>query len=133
MPVDLVQRFSRTPLAADLTLNCLHVRVATNCQLLLDRLAVASTSEDHHQEAPVVTWRIVVEDEPEASDRTPYSFSHDGLSLIRIAHGSFLAGDRHARIGISFISKELVDEAHLFDLYFFPALVSIVAEMKARA
>lgn len=136
MPVDLVQRFSRTPLVADLILNCVPVRVATNSQLLLDRLVVASTtSKQHHQGVSVVEWRIVVEDEQDASSSEPasYGFTHDGLSLIRIAHRSFLASDRQTRLGISFISRELIEEAHLFDLYFFPALMSIMAEMKQSA
>lgn len=134
MPVDLVQRFSRTPFVADLTLNCVPVRVATNSQLLLDRLVASTTDKEQHQGVSVVEWRIVVEDEGDASDRAlaPHSFTQDGLSIIRIAHRSFLASDRQARLGISFISGKLLEEAHLFDLYFFPALMSIMAQMKER-
>jgi hypothetical protein len=135
MPVDLVQRFSRTPFVADLTLNCVPVRVATNSQLLLDRLVVVSTTDkEHHQGVSVVEWRIVVEDEGDVSDGAPapHSFTQDGLSIIRIAHRSFLASDRQARLGISFISGKLLEEAHLFNRYFFPALMSITAQMKER-
>jgi hypothetical protein len=135
MLLDLVKRFSPTPLAGILTLNGMSVRVATNYDLVLDRLRAASTgSGADGGNLPTVNWRIVVERDGDApgDDRTLCGFTHDGLSFIRISHGSFLAGDRRARCGISFVARDLISE-ELFGQYFFPAFMSILCEMKENA
>jgi hypothetical protein len=133
MLLDLVKRFSPTPLVAILTLNGMIVRVATNYHLVLDRLRVASTaSGENRSEPPTVDWRIVMESDGDESDGefTLHGFTHDGLSFIRISHRSFLAGDRQARCGISFVARDVIREERLFGQYFFPALMSILNEMK---
>lgn len=133
MPLDLIKRFSPTPLGATLTVNGATLRVATNDQLLLDWLrAVCDTSGGGSDDTPISDWKILVEDEDEASDceLSLGGFMYDGLSFIRISHRSFIAFDRHARCGISFIDKKLAQNEQLFDEYFLPALTAMLAEMK---
>jgi hypothetical protein len=116
-------------------LNCLPVRVATNCQLVLDRLLAASVAScDHSCGAPAVNLRIVVEERVDASDGELafHSFGHDGLRFIRIAHSSFLAADCQTRLCISFVAMKLIEEEPLFGRYFFPSLISILDEMKDK-
>jgi hypothetical protein len=135
MLLDLVKRFSPTPLAAILKLNGMMVRVATNDHLLLDRLRVASAASGVEISEPTtVDWRIVVERDGGASDIefALNGFTHDGLSFIRISRGSFLAGDCRARRGISFVDSDLITEEHLFGQYFLPALMSMLGEMKEK-
>lgn len=135
MPVDLVQRFSPTPLVAALRLNGDLVRVATNNQLLLDRFRVESTElREDNGDAPTAVWRIVVEldAEPSNGEFVLHNFRHDGLSFIRIAQRSFLAGDRQTQSGISFITSDLIREERLFSKYFLPAFVSILEGMKGE-
>ena len=132
MLIDLVKRFSSTPLAATMNLNGMMVRVATNDQVVLDRLRVASTASGGDISAPAtVDWRIVVERDGDASDIefALNGFTHDGLSFIRISRGSFLAGDLQARCGISFVTSDLITEEHIFGQYFLPALMSMLVEM----
>jgi hypothetical protein len=135
MPVDLVQRFSQTPLVAILRLNGNLVRVATNDQLLLDRFRVESTElREDNGDAPTADWRIVVELDSEQSNGefALHSFEHDGLSFTRIAQRSFVAGDRQTRSGISFITCDLIRAERLFSKYFLPAFVSILEGMKGE-
>ena len=135
MVVDLVKRFSPTPLAATFPLNGLLVRVATNDPLVLDRLRAESAgSGGNSRFAPAVNLRIVVEGEADAFDieSAHHSFTYDGLSFVRIANQSFFAADRQTRSGISFIARNLVEEDQLFAQCVFPALISILSEMKEQ-
>lgn len=134
MIIDLVKRFSATPLAAVFPLNGSLLRVSSNSPLLLDRLRLESSASDQNsRHASVIDWRIVVE----SAGATPdgefirHAFSHDGLSFSRISQASFLAGDRRAGWGVSFITTSLVDEEPLFHRYFLPAFISMIDEMAA--
>lgn len=136
MVIDLVKRFSLTPQVAVFPLNGSLLRVASNSQLLLDRLQAESTaSRADIRNASIMDWRIVVEGEQHASggDFAHHGFKHDGLSFIRIANESFLAFDRLLRIGISFITANLIEEEGLFNEHFMPALTSILDQMKEEA
>ena len=131
MPIDLIRRFAPTPHAAILNLNGMSVRVATNDPSLLDRLRlVRSTDRGGSAESPVSQWTIVVE-EDDASDRdfAFHSFAHDGLSLIRLAQGSFLACDRLAHRGISFIDQSLIQDKQLFLETFLPAFMTMLEDL----
>lgn len=133
MPPDLIQRFNPTPLAATLKVNGATLQVATNDHLLLDRLRTASDAVGRDSDkTPAAEWRIVVEEEDEAPDSvfSLDGLTHGGLSFIRIAHRSFLASDLQTHCGISFIERNLVRDQQLFEQYFFPALLSMIGEMK---
>lgn len=135
MVVDLVHRFSPTPLMAILRIKGTLARIATNNQLLLDRFRAESTElEESSGDAPAADWRIVVEmdAEPSNSEFVVHSLSHDGLSFIRIAQRSFLAGDRKTCSGISFITADLIRNQGLFGQYFLPAFASILQDMKGE-
>ena len=135
MPIDLIRRFAPTPNAANLYLNGMSVRVATNDPLLLDRLRlVCSKDPGENEESPFSQWTIIVE-EDDASDRdfAVHSFAHDGLGLIRLAHGSFLACDRLARRGISFIDQSLIRDKQLFLDTFLPAFVTMNEDLIGRS
>lgn len=135
MVVDLVQRFSPTPLVAILRLNGISARVATNDQLLLDRFRVESTDlVEGCRKTPTAHWRIVVEVDAAAAsgEFALHSFEHDGLSFTRIAERSFLAFDRQTQSGISFVNSALIQEERLFSKYFLPAFVSILEGMKGE-
>lgn len=136
MVVDLVKRFSPTPLAANVPLNGVLVRVATNNSRVLDRLrAEAAGSGVNNRFAPTVDLRIVVEGETDAPgiESAQHSFTYDGLSFVRIANQSFFAADRQTRSGISFLARNLIEEDRLFAECVLPALVSILDEMKEQA
>ena len=136
MPPDLIKRFSVTPFAAVLTLNGVSVRVATNDQLLLDRLqCVSDTTGTGSGLVPRAEWRIVVEEDDADADAefALEGFTHGGLSFVRIAHRSFLAGDLGARCGISFLDKTVIRNEQLFEQYFLRALTSLLGEMKEAA
>ena len=133
MPPDLIKRFSPTPLAATLRVNGATLQVATNDQLLLDWLRIASDAVGRDgDKAPAAAWRIVVEEEDQLADRelSLDGLAHGGLSFIRIAHRSFLASDLQAHCGISFIERNLVRNQQLFEQYFFPAFLLMIGEMK---
>ena len=136
MLIDLVKRFSLTPLETVLHLHGSLVSVASNNQLVLDRLRAESTGfgKDNRQGA-TQQWRIVVEEERKASqaELIHHGFTHDGLTFIQITNGSFLAGDRESRCGISFIARSLIEEERLFAQYFLPALISMLAQMRREA
>ena len=135
MTPDPVKRFSSTAYEATLALNNISVRVATNNQKVLDRLhSRSSGSQTEIQDSPVAHWRVVVEEDvdlPIGNSRV-CGLTHDGLTFVRIAHGGFLAADRQARFGISFVSAEFVENDRLFSEYYFPALLLMLREMGDR-
>ncbi len=134
---DLVKRFSCTPLSAILTLNNKCVRVETNHPLVLRHLQVESHRPGTIPETPVAQWRIVVEDEINLpiANFPFYGLAHEGLAFIRIAHdglianGAFLAADRQAGLGVSFVATEFVKQEDLFTRHYVPALLLMLCEM----
>lgn len=115
-------------------LNNIPVRVATNSQQVLDRLHSRSGgSQAEVHDSPVAHWRVVVEEDvdlPMGNSRV-CGLAHEGLIFVRIAHGGFLAADRQARFGISFVAAEFVENDRLFSQYYFPALLLVLREMGA--
>ncbi len=135
MPIDLIKRFTPTPLTTTLSMDGMTLRVASNDQLVLDRLQLSCDAiEDDCLDAPISEWRIVVDEEDGTRDHdsTLQGFAHDGLSFIRLARGSFLAGDRRANLGISFIEKSLILDDQHFRQTFLPAFLLMLHEMKER-
>ena len=131
MTPDLIKRFSSTAYEATLMLNNISVRVATNNSLVLDRLHSRECLRTELPDSPVAHWRVVVEDDvdlPMGNSRV-CGLTHDGLIFVRIAHGGFLAADRQARFGISFVAAEFVENDRLFSEYYFPALMLMLREM----
>jgi len=133
MTPDLVKRFTATPYETTLALNNTVVQVSTNHPLVLDRLGSESRSSEKKIHAePAARWRVVVEENVDLpiSDSAVRSFSHDGLAFIRIGRGGFLASDRRAHTGISFVAQELVENERLFIDYYLPALLLMLQEME---
>jgi hypothetical protein len=131
MTPDLIKRFSSTAYEATLMLDNISVRVATNNSLVLDRLHSRECLRKELPDSPVAHWRVVVEEDvdlPMGNSRV-CGLAHDGLIFVRIAHGGFLAADRQARFGISFVAAEFVENDRLFSQYYFPALLLVLREM----
>ena len=133
MPIDLIKRFTPTPLTATLSMDGITLRVATNDQFVLDRLQLSCDAiGDDCFDARLSEWRIVVDEEDDAPDHdsTLQGFAHDGLSFIRLARGSFIGGDRLANLGISFIERSLIQDDQRFRQTFLPAFLLMLHEME---
>jgi hypothetical protein len=131
LPIDLLKRFTPTPLEVAFELSGTTIRLATNSDLMRDRLRMFLPSAQAESQCNArVFWRIVVEPEREARDESPgvHRMSHGGLAFVRLGHRSFLAYDRQARQGISFISETLVRNDKMFSQYLLPALMSLLNE-----
>jgi hypothetical protein len=129
LPIDLLKRFTRTPLAAVFELSGTMIRLATNSDAMRDRLRMVLPSAKAGCHAKLF-WRIVVEPEREAYDESPsvHRMSHGGLAYVRIGNRSFLAYDWQARQGVSFVSENLASNEKMFSEYFLPALMSLLNE-----
>jgi hypothetical protein len=130
-PIDLLKRFTPTPFEVAVVFSGTTFRLATNSDLVRDRLRMflPSAKAESNGNAKLF-WRIVVEPDPEPCDEFPavHRMSHGGLAFVRVGHRSFLAYDRQARHGISFISENLVRNEKMFSQYFLPALMSLLNE-----
>jgi hypothetical protein len=129
IPIDLLKRFTRTPLEVAFELSGTTVRVETNSDVMIDRLRMFLPAAKVHCNA-MLFWRIVVEPEHEACDESPsvHRMSHGGLAYVRIGRRSFLAYDWQAHQGVSFISENLASNEKMFSQYFLPALMSLLNE-----
>jgi hypothetical protein len=129
IPIDLLKRFTRTPLEVAFELSGTTIRLATNSQVVRDRLRTFLPSAKARCDARLF-WRIVVEPDHEACDESPsvHRMSHGGLAYVRIGHRSFLAYDWQAHQGVSFISENLASNEKMFSQYFLPALMSLLNE-----
>jgi hypothetical protein len=133
MPIDALRRFTPTPLENSFQVDGDTVSVATNCQLLADRLPGAPASPARERlSPPAAVWRVVVEPEDdveiEIESLISQRISRDGLALVTIGQKSFLAWDMQAHEGVSFISERFVSDEKLFQQYFLEALISLVKE-----
>jgi len=129
IPIDLLKRFTQTPLEVAFELSGTTIRLATNSDAMRDRLRMFRPSAKARCNAKLF-WRIVVEPEREACDESPsvHRMSHGGLAYVRIGHRSFLAYDWQARQGVSFISENLASHEKMFSQYFLPALMWLLNE-----
>lgn len=129
---DFIKRFTSTPFETTLELSGTRIRLQTNCQAAADQLRGAlppCAASDLGRTDFVL--RVVVESDADLefeAARAPDRFSHDGLSFISLGQKSFLACDRQARRGISFISQALVTDEKRFSQHFLPALILLLKE-----
>ena len=133
IPIDLLKRFTPTPFEVTFELSGATIHLATNSDVMRDQLRMLQPSAKRESQGNgTLFWRIVVEPEREAYDESPsvHRLSHGGLAFIRIGHRSFLAYDRQARQGISFISENLVRDEKMFNQCFLPALISLLNESR---
>jgi hypothetical protein len=129
-PIDLLKRFTPTPFEVVLELSGITIRMATNSDVMRDRLRMFLPSAAENQRNTGSFWRIVVEPERDACDESPsvHRMSHGGLAFVRVGNRSFLAYDGQARQGISFISENFVRNDEMFSQYFLPALMLLLNE-----
>jgi hypothetical protein len=112
------------------------MRIETNHPLVLRRLESGLDSLSGIPETPVAHWKIVVEDEINLPPvNSPFQgLTHDGLAFVRIeleelrSPGAFLAADRQAGRGVSFVATEFVEQEQLFVQYYLPALLLMLHE-----
>ena len=133
MTTDLIKRFISTPIETTFELNGGSIRLQTNCQAVADHLRRALPPRTASAlDAPELVLRVVAEsdEEPEfEAAPTVHRLGHNGLSFVSLGHKSFLACDRRARHGISFISESLVRDEKIFGQFFVPALLSLLSEL----
>jgi hypothetical protein len=133
IPIDLLKRFTPTPFEVTFELSGATIHLATNSDVMRDRLRMFQPSaKAESQRNAWSLWRIVVEPEGEAYDESPsvHRLSHGELAIVRVGHTSFLAYDRQARQGISFISENLVRNEKIFSQCFLPVLMSLLNESR---
>lgn len=131
IPIDLLKRFTPTPLEVTFELSGATIHLATNSDVMRDRLRMFQSSANAESQRNAWSlWRIVVEPEREAYDESPsvHRLSHGELAFVKVGHTSFLAYDRQARQGISFISENLIRNEKMFRQCFLPALMSLLNE-----
>jgi len=131
--IDFIKRFTPTPFAATFALSGASIRVETNCQEVVDRLLnIFPTPVVNGSDRPTFVWRVVAEAdndvEPEAESSSVHRLSYAGLSFITLGQKNFLACDWQSRLGISFVSQDLVTDERLFRRYFLPAMISLLTE-----
>jgi hypothetical protein len=129
--VDLLKRFTPTPVTASVLLAGVAVRLETNCvALIFELLEALGVAPAPDPAVPFFIWRIVVEPpgiaEFETESFDPHTFSYEELSLIHLSRRSFVACDRGAREGIAFLSANLANHPSQFRRYFVPALLSMM-------
>ena len=134
MIIDLLKRFTPTPIKATVLLCGITVRLETNCAAvnsqLIEALALASVADSS---IPRFVWKIVVE-EPEFEELETKRFeartlTRLGLGLIQISRQTFLVCDQVVREGISFICADLVNDQSQFQRQFAPALHSLTEQV----
>ena len=131
IPIDLLKRFTPTPLEVTFELSGATIHLATNSDVMRDQLRMLEPSAKRESlRNERLFWRIVVEPEREAYDESPsvHRLSHGELAFVKVGHTSFLAYDRQARQGISFISENLIRNEKMFRQCFLPALMSLLNE-----
>lgn len=134
MPMDALRRFTPTPFQNSFKVHGATVSVATNCQLLADRLLGALVPSEDVESPPAFGWRVVVEPDDDLETDIECLSSHrlqlNGLALVTIGQKTFLAWDMQAHEGVSFLSKLFVDSEKLFQQYFLPTLISALKGLK---
>lgn len=130
---DVLKRFIPTQVECALELHGTTFTVATNCQVLANRLLDAFARSASEVVSPrTVAWRVVVEPDDHLEVATTFlsghRWSHGGLALVTIGPKHFLAFDLQAHQGISFISQNLAHNDGPFREYFLPAMLSLLNE-----
>ena len=134
MPIDALRRFTPTPFQNSFKVHGTTVSVATNCQLLADRLLGALVPSEDLESPPAFGWRVVVESnddhEIDIESLSSHRLCQNGLALVTIGQKSFLAWDLEKHEGVSFVLDGFVYSERLFQQYFLPALISLPRESK---
>ena len=126
-PVDLVKRFTRTPMETSFPLFRTRVHLSTNSPALQKRFSFAVAPCQQQAEFHCKIVVEPVEDEDLARGCPTVSRIHaNGLSLISIGQKSFLALDAVNRRAVSFVSELLILDEALFRGYFLPALTLLL-------
>jgi len=136
MTIDAQRRFTPTPLEQAYQLQGATIAVATNSQVLLNRLSsVLMPSSRCHGDTLALLWRVVVEPGEEidvaVDSLSSHRVSQNGLVLVNFGQQNFLALDVDARQGASFVSNNFILNESLFGQYFLPAFSSLVNEFLA--
>jgi len=125
-------RFRPMPLEMTLEIDGIVVDVATDSQILLDRLQSRCPLSGRRSAESSCAWKIVIEPSQESLSEvgglTPHGLRHGGLAYLAIGGGGFLAYDREAREGISFVPETIVQDEGAFVRYFLPALARLMKE-----
>jgi hypothetical protein len=132
-PMDLPKRFVPTPIEARFQLSGSIILLATNSQRVIEQLErVLPPLPVSTMSPPDFSWRIVSEtdDDPvhHAEPFSVHTLDYNGLSFVNIGQKGFLACDRNARLGVSFVSQSLVEDEKRFSQYFLPPLISLSRE-----
>jgi hypothetical protein len=132
-PMDLPRRFSPTPIETRFQLAGFIILLATNSQRVVRQLErVLVPLSVNAMRPPDFFWRIVSEadDDPvrHAEPFSVHTLDCNGLSFVNIGQKGFLACDRNARLGVSFVSQSLVEDDKQFSQHFLPALISLSRE-----
>jgi hypothetical protein len=115
--LDLLGRFTATPLTIDLKLMQRTVRVETNSRALLELTEQVFKVHQHGDTGkPAFRWRIVCESDPQvqSTDVPLAGFSDLNLRYVNVGQRSFLAVDLENREAVAFLDDRFVEgEARL--------------------
>ncbi|MCU1298497.1 MAG: hypothetical protein JWO91_2775 [Acidobacteriaceae bacterium] len=137
MIVDLLKRFTPTPIKTTVLLHGIPVRLETNCAAinsqLLEALALKPVTDSG---SLCFVWKIVAEpsefEELETESLEAHTLTHLGLRLVQIGRQTFLACDPAVREGISFVSADLANDQPRFHRHFAPALLSLMEQAEVQ-
>jgi len=129
--LDLLRRFSPTPLGANLWIMGRTIRIETNSSKVLEQTCQALQAYGALQaRQPEFLWRIVCESDSGADLSWPEmtAFSKEGLSFVNIGQLGFLAVDLNAREAVGFLTESLVAD----ELGFVRPFLAMLFSMSAR-
>ncbi|MGH9326460.1 MAG: hypothetical protein ACRD2B_07225 [Terriglobia bacterium] len=126
--VDLLRRFTATPLAVSVKLMGRNLRLETNCDRVFSRVVRLFERYPRVDSGPChFLWRIV--SDKSSGLRPPWpemiGFSCPGLRYVNLGQRSFFAVDIEAREAIAFISEELVQDGPGFSSVFLATLFDL--------
>lgn len=128
--VDLLRRFTPTPLAQNFEVMGRQVRVETNCNQVLSHIArvFGRYAGTKLNQTPFV-WRIVADRSSHLQPPWPemVAFSSPGLRYVNLGQRSFAAVDLESRQAAAFISEGLVQNAPGFSSVFLATLFDLTA------
>jgi hypothetical protein len=131
MIVDLLKRFTPTPIRTTVLFCGTTVRLETNCSVVNSQLqTLPGFAPIADSDLTSLIWRIVVEPceapdlDVEFSDTQ--ALGYEQLWFIPLSRQSFLACDERTHEGISFLSESLAHNQLRFQRQFVPALFSLI-------
>jgi hypothetical protein len=127
---DLLRRFTPTPLAAELHVMGLAIRLESNSEVILEQTCRALNGRGAAKSArPEFLWRLVSDAVPELRPPWPELtvFTDEGLSFANVGQGGFLAVDLESREAVGFLAEELTKDEPGFTWRFLATLFSLTA------